>query len=131
MITTMMSGNNRTVIAHIALQKQMAGHYVLWSARNVNVYHAICNASQEPLPWSNEHCVALTRVLEMCSQACRAHDATLLTATRVSAQVTCTMLCYIAALYVVMPYQSAQAIMSPAMDTIQHVRPAPLCAPHY
>ncbi len=113
-----------------ALQNQMAGHHVLWSARSAHVHCALCDASQEPLPWSTEHCVALTRVLEMCSQVCRAHDATVLTATLVSAQVTCTMLhhctvcCYALSI-------SASNNMSPAIISVQHVRPAPLCAPLY
>ena len=115
-----------------ALQNQMAGHHVLWSARNIDVHYAICDALQEPLPWSTEHCVALTRVLEMCSQVCAAHDATMRTATLVSAQVTCTKLCCITALFVIMPYQSKPSNnMSLAMGSILHVRPAPLCAPRY
>ncbi|DBB01229.1 TPA: hypothetical protein ACH3X1_001103 [Trebouxia sp. C0004] len=51
-----------------------------------DVFKAVLTGLKEPLPWSTEHCVALTRVLEMCSQLCRAHDATLLTATHASAQ---------------------------------------------
>ncbi|KAL0047080.1 hypothetical protein WJX82_005974 [Trebouxia sp. C0006] len=51
-----------------------------------DVFKAVLTGLKEPLPWSTEHCVALTRVLEMCSQVCRAHDATMRTATHVSAQ---------------------------------------------
>ncbi|KAL0039158.1 hypothetical protein WJX77_009621 [Trebouxia sp. C0004] len=71
----------------------------LWAARDYeehckyilhdildDVFKAVLTGLKEPLPWSTEHCVALTRVLEMCSQLCRAHDATLLTATHASAQ---------------------------------------------
>ncbi len=127
-----MSRNNGKVIARIAfaMQNQMAGQHVLSSTRNVNVHYAICDALQEPLPWSTEHCVALTRVLEMCSQVCRTHEVTMRAATLVSAQVTCTMLhhstvcCHALSI-------NASNNMSPAMDSIQHIRPAHLCASHY
>ncbi len=115
-----------------ALQNRMAGQHVLWSARNVNVHYAIHDALQEPLPWSTEHCVALTRVLEMCSQVCAARDATMRTASLVSAQVQCTKLCYIPALFVLMPYLlTPSRNMSLAVAFIVHIRPAPLSAPQY